>query len=374
MKQDRISARQLYVILAAGLLSPMVQALPSWTAATAGEGAWLTGILAFPVLLGGLWMGFALLRMGPEGGGLCGAFRAVLGRALGKAVTAAYLLWALFLMAVGARLYGERLLPEYGGSSLPVLLGIILVLVGWMGAKKLEVFARAAEIFYLVLSLVLGVVLFFSILDMTPENVLPVWYGDLPGIAAATAIPVGVAGAGIFGAFLAGQVEGKTHSRRRGLRWLAAGCGAMALLQFGVLAQLGPVLAAQMDAPFFEIARGVGVSGAFQRVESIVSALWVFSDFVFLGLLAFAVRNMAGSLLGERAERWGAPAAAALTFIIGVWLFPDGFAVKNLAATLVPAGNLFFAFLVPAAALCVGGAKRAMGKGAHLVAKEDKQG
>ena len=45
-----------------------------------------------------------------------------------------------------------------------------------------------------------------------------------------------------------------------------------------------------MERPFFALAKSVGVEGAFQRVESVVAALWTFSDLAIAGLLCFAMR------------------------------------------------------------------------------------
>lgn len=324
---------------------------------TAGKSAWLTGVLAFPALLLLSWMLYALVR---PGGGLAGAFQRAFGHLLGKGVTMIYMLWALFLLCLEGRLYAGRMISAgYQRAAPGIFLLVLLGLVLWMGRRKLAAFARAAEICYLVLALTLGLVLLFSILDLTPEHVLPVWFSDLPGAAAASLVPVGVLSVGLFAAFLAGKITRRGDDGRRGVRWLAAGCAALSLLQFGVLAQLGPGLCARMDAPFFEVARGVGVAGAFQRVESIVVALWVLSDFVLLGLLVFALREMAGSLLGERGEKWAPVTAAVLAFLGGVCLFPDDFAARAAAETIAPLGNLILAYPIPAAAvLCLWTKKR----------------
>lgn len=319
---------------------------------TAGKSAWLTGILAFPVLLPLGWMLYTLAR---RDGGLSGAFQKAFGMRLGKGVIVLYMLWAWFLLALEGRLYAGRMLSAgYQNASPAVFLLVLLAVVLWMGRRKLAAFARTAEICYLVLALTLGLVILFSVLDLTPEHVLPVWFSDLPGAAAATLVPVSVLSAGVFAAFLGGKVTPREDDGRRGLRWLGAGCAVMTLLQFGVLAQLGTGLCARMDVPFFEVARGVGVDGAFQRVESIVVALWVLSDFVLLGMLVFALREMAGSIFGDRGERWTPVLAVILAFLGGVFLFPDDFAAKEAAETIAPIGNLLLSYPVPAAAwLCL---------------------
>ena len=349
MEGDRISARQLYGMLFTGLLSPVVRALPVLTAAVADKSAWLTGVLAFPPLLGAGWAVFTLSR---EGKGLAGGFQQAFGRAPGKAVTIIYMVWALFLLCLDGRLYAGRMVTAgYRGASPAVFLLVLLAVAVWMAGKKLCAFARASEICFLVLALILAVVVGFSLLDARPRRVLPVWTQDLPAAAAATLVPVGVLSGGVLGGFLAGQVSPGTDDARRGRRWLLGTCGVITLLQLGAVAQLGARLCARVEVPFFEMARGVGMDGAFQRIESVVVAFWMLSDFVWMGTLLFAIKAMALALAGPV---WGKRApwiGALLAFLGAVFLFPDDFAARDLDAWLVPAGQLLLAFLLPLAAL-----------------------
>ncbi|NCB62851.1 MAG: spore gernimation protein [Clostridia bacterium] len=364
--RDQISARQVYVILFAALLSPAVRALPTWTAGTAGVGAWLTGLFAFPVLLIMGWALFSLFRGAGADHGLAEIFQDTLGTVVGKLLTIIYMVWAMFLLCLELRLYGERMLAANSGNvSLPPLLIILLAMVLWLCRKKLAAFARAAEIFYLILAVALGLVLAFSVADLRPENVLPVWTGDIPSVAAATTVPLGVVGVGIFAAFLGGRVKRREGDRRRGLGWLAAGCSVLAFLQFGVLAQMGPLLAARLEYPFFEVARGVGIDGAFQRVESVVVALWLLSDLALLGLLIFALRAMTASVFGKQWEKWAPPISVILAFLGAVFLLPDGFAAENLASGAALLGNLLLGFAVPLLVLVVQKIK-GPGKGVHI--------
>ena len=349
MEGDRISARQLYGMLFTGLLTPAVRALPVLTAAVADKSAWLTGLLAFPPLLGAGW---AVWTLSKGQGGLAGGFQRAFGPAVGKTVTTIYMIWALFLLCLEGRLYAGRMVTAgYRGASPAVFLLVLLAVVVWMARRKLCAFARAAEICFLVLALILALVVGFSLLDARPRRVLPVWTQDLPAAAAATLVPVGVLSGGVLGGFLAQQVSPREGDARRGRRWLLGTCISMTLLQLGAVAQLGARLCARVEVPFFEMARGVGMDGAFQRVESVVMAFWILSDFVWMGTLLFAVKAMAASLAGSKWERRAPVLAALLAFLATVFLFPDDFAARDLDAWLAPAGQLVLAFGLPFLAL-----------------------
>ena len=355
-----MSVRQILVLLFCALISPMVQALPTLTAATAGEGAWLTGLLAFPALLVMYAVVHLLLRTVP-GGGLAQVFQMVLGKVLGGALTILYGVWALFLLCLHARLYAERMLSVgYRNASMAILLLVLLAMLLWQCSKKLAAFARSVEIFYLALSLGLGLVLFFSVSQMALENVLPIWVEDLPGIATATLVPLGVAGMGIYAAFLGGQIAPRDGDKKRCVKWLAVACLVMAALQFGVLGQLGPELSVEIDQPFYVVAESVGIYGAFQRVESVIIALWVFSDLALLGLLVFSCRTMVGAILGERRRRWLVPALLALTFLGAMFLLPDEFMAREVASRGMLIGNLILGCAVPALLLLVRRVKQAL--------------
>ncbi len=349
MEGDRISARQLYGMLFTGLLTPAVRALPVLTAAVADKSAWLTGLLAFPPLLGAGW---AVWTLSKGEGGLAGGFQRAFGPAMGKAVTTIYMIWALFLLCLEGRLYAGRMVTAgYRGASPAVFLLVLLAVVVWMARRKLCAFARAAEICFLVLALILALVVGFSLLDARPRRVLPVWTQDLPAAAAATLVPVGVLSGGVLGGFLAAQVSPREGDARRGRRWLLGTCVAMTLLQLGAVAQLGARLCARVEVPFFEMARGVGMDGAFQRVESVVMAFWILSDFVWMGTLLFAVKAMAAALVGPKWVKRTPVLAALLAFLAAVFLFPDDFAARDLDAWLAPVGQLVLAFGLPFLAL-----------------------
>ena len=93
------------------------------------------------------------------------------------------------------------------------------------------------------------------------------------------------------------------------------------------------------------------MDGAFQRVESVVMAFWILSDFVWMGTLLFAVKAMAAALVGPKWVKRTPILAALLAFLGAVFLFPDDFAARDLDTWLAPAGQLVLAFVLPFLAL-----------------------
>lgn len=347
MDRDTISVRQLLVLLFTALLSPAVQTLPRRSAAIAGEAGWLSTLIALPALLLLCWGLGRLLCSAQAGEGLAEALPRVLGRPLGKGVTLLYLLWALTALATDLRSFSQRFMSTgYRNISLRGFILVLLVVVLWVARGKLAAFARAGEVFYLILSLALGGVLLFALGSVEAKNVLPVWAEDLPAAAASAVPALGVMGYAVCGAFLLGQTAPRKGDGRRALRWAAAFCLLLAVLQFINIGGFGAGLIARMETPLFMLAKSIGVSGGFQRVESVVVAVWALSDLTLVGVLTFACCHMAQALFGLRRVQTAALPVVLLGGI-GACLFPDSFALRRFSETVLMAGNLIFGFGIP---------------------------
>lgn len=352
MTNDRISLRQLLTLTFAALLSPAIRILPGRTARIAGEGGWLAALAALPVLLALCWVVYALLQKG--NGGLGEAALTTLGPVLGRAVVGFYLVWGLFLLAANARLVALRFLTvSYRNAPLPLFLAALLALTLWLGVKPVRVLARAGEVFYLALVIGLGLSLAMGAFQMDPGRILPLWGEDLPKIGAAALPVLGLLGYGIFAAFLGGNVERRPGGRRKTMRWAVGFCLTLTALQAVCLGNFGPGLSVRMNTPFFMMVKGIGIEGTFQRVESVILALWVLSDLALLGLLTRACTKMAGQILPVKREKWVVLTLVLLALGGALRLFPDAFFLNHTMERLALWGNLIAGFGLPALLLLV---------------------
>jgi len=114
------------------------------------------------------------------------------------------------------------------------------------------------------------------------------------------------------------------------------------------LGNFGPVLTARMEAPFFMMVKGIGVHGAFERVESVIIALWVLSDLVLLGIFVFACRKMAVELWSIKEEGKVVVLPLVLVALFGaIFLLPDEFTRSQQMETILRMGNLVLGIVLP---------------------------
>ena len=257
-------------------------------------------------------------------------------------------------MALRLRLCAQRLLTagERDGS-LWFFLPAAAALVLWMARGKLSAFARAGQFFLAVLLIVAAAVLLLSLPQTEGEHLLPIWWGDLPN-AARSALPVlGVLGYGVFAAFLTGDLETARPGRNWWVLWSTGGCALLALSQAVVIGNLGPALAGQLDSPFFALAKSVGVEGAFQRVESIVAAVWTFADLTLMGLLTFAIWRAAAGVNPRLRQKPAVTAVVLIAAVLGIAAFPDGISAEEAGRGIALWGNLMAGVVLPVLVLLI---------------------
>lgn len=321
-KEGTLSPIQLRLLVWAGLMAPIAEDLPGLLLEGAGQNAWLS------VLFGGL-LALALGRL------LTASPLARLGEHFpGKVLLLIYMVWMELLLALRLGLCARRLLSagSRDGSG-PFFLLVAVLLLLRLNSSTLPAFGRAGQVFFAALAVTAAAVLALSLPTASVERLRPV---ALPPLSPAL-IAAGVLSWGLLpAAFL--PVEGGKHRGR-----LAGGLTACLVLtgaQAVMLANLGPGLGAKVGPALFALAKGAGLEGAFQRLESVVSALWLFADLTMGGLLVFAQRRVVRLTLGERWEQKGGT-----VLILGAALLAlAGLSIDTIENIWIPAGNLVLVF------------------------------
>ena len=349
---QHISHTQLTALIWAAMLAPAAELLPAVTLPAAGKAAWLGPVAAIPlVLLSGELLG-RLSREGGLAGSLCGRF----GPVLGGGALLIYMVWAQVLLALRLRLCAQRLLSTgYRDGALWYFLLAVAAVALWLGIGRLPTLARAGELFLAILLVTGGVVLLLSLGRVRPERVLPLWLEDA-GPTLVSGLPAaGALGWGIYGAFLVGELKpGENRGRWYSWFWGGGGCLLLALAQWVVLGNLGAALAGRLDDPFFALAKSVGVEGAFQRVESVIVAIWTLADLTLAALLLFAIRKGAECVpVLKTRDRQTAVAALLLAVMLALAVFSRERAVR-WSREVVPWVNLLLGLALPAAANLLG--------------------
>lgn len=339
------TARQMMGWVVVALLSPAIRLMPSQTAQWGG---WLTTVITLPIAVGTGWCLGAIshnLTAGMSAG--VGSDKRLV-RLGAKALALLYTGWGLVLLTTYLSLAGVRLLTT-GYESTPLIFSVTVLIgtVGWLVSKGLPTILRTGQIFFLVLTGVVVFTLVFSLPQIKAVNLLPLWVDDLYGGVVGSYYPLGILGFLVYAGWsMGGTTFNKGDGRRCGL-WMAGLWVALTMIQLAVVGTFGGELTATMETPFFFLARGLSLTGVFERVEAVVVALWVVSDLTFLTLLTYGTYQSFGCAVNGRNPKGGHWWMVAVAWVGALWLGVDKGRLIWLEYTGIPLGNVVVGLVIP---------------------------
>ena len=285
MDGDRITRKQFSAAILVSLLSPLLRLLPQTALGLAGRMAWLGALPALaPVAVLGLVLASFRAYMRP-GEGMGGLLLRWLGPAAGRMVLCLFAGWFLFYGGFILRSGAERLVSTIYPSSGPLL--FLLVTAGMCLAVSLGTLRAAARMAVILRAVLLGAlaaVLVFSLPNMDASRLGPLGWSALPqAIPGALPFASVCAVAGCF-SFLTGYVQ-PPKNRRWLLGTVLLPLGLGGALCLAVECVFGPALAATLTYPFFVMIRSISLLDLVPRIEAVVIAVWVGTDFLLCTML-----------------------------------------------------------------------------------------
>ena len=303
MHNRTISHRQLLAVVFLVLFPLGTEVLFS-RLAPAGAAGWLC-----PLLAGGAAVILAVLlgRRNPS----------LSQEGMNRILAGGLLLWGLLFGGAQACRIGVRLSDALGASPI-FLTASLLGLSAWMAAGGLPAFARACEIFLLALGSATALILIGGVFRLRWDWVLLWTPRELAQVPLGALETLGLLAVGCYALFLVKDVTREEGSLGRTCRMV----GRMALLLGAagilILGRFGGPLTGRMDRPFFQMVSGLGLEGAFQRLEQLASALWALGDLALLGFLLLCLTRLAAHAGRRQEEPWWAWALAGVLFLLAL--------------------------------------------------------
>lgn len=359
-KPDTVRRRQLATMGFMGLLSPIVRLLPRQIVSIAGNAAWVAPIIAiFPLLLLLCFMSWFLKNRQPNEG-LGDLFLRALGKFWGRLLLLFFTLWLLFYSGFILRVSADRFISTIYPNSFPWIFITVMALLSLLATLgRLQVLARAARVFFPLLLAVFGIVFIFSAPDMDIKNLLPVSYLDIGNILLAVIPILNTTGVIVYTAFLSGYSDDTSSILPTYWKWVALILLIIVLIVVTALSIFGPELITRITHLFLVMIRGISITSFLERIEAIVIAFWVVTDFTLVSMLLFACIENLHLILGIQRDkrtvnsffsltngRWLIWICSIVVALVAALIAPSSFELHWLSEVYVPLINLIFVFLL----------------------------
>ena len=354
-REDKINPRQFAAIGFMSILSPMVRGIPAETAELAGSGAWLSVLFAAAPLAVAVY--FLCLLAGNRRG-MAAALTEALGSICGKLLLTLYALWFLFLAAFILRTGADRFIGTiYPGSGPQIFVIVMLIACLPAAMGSLKALGRASMIFRPVLLIVLALVFGFALPKANLTGLWQISGEDEMGIMRGSLSVVGPMCMCLYLAFAGDQTTERVKPTLLFL-WLGIALLIAELLCVSTIGAFGAEMTGQLRNPFFAMVRDMSFFGSIERVDAVIVAIWVFSDFVLISLLLFFAAKTVRFIFSIQAEEGRAcavaVACAAISLIAALLMAKDAITLDTVTQTIVPPLTLLFVFVLPPLVLLIG--------------------
>ena len=347
--------RQLRALCYTAVLAPASSLIPKVTAKIAGSGSWIAPLIALPVILILILLLSEFMKMRRNGEGLGELILRTGGSGLGSI---ALILLAAFMLFDGGfilRSAAVRFTATIFPSSGPWF--FMVIMLGMAAAASLgsvKALPRAARVFAPILTAVLILTLVFAFSSVDKAKLLPVSRSDTADLFLSSLIAVEISpGILTFAAVLEDQCPRKRGRFKSHVLWTILTCLLLTVLSAVIIGSYGATLTAKLSSPFFCMTWDVTLFRTVERIEALVAALWVMSDFTLLALLLISAGHLLRLVLGHKPESDDVPM---LSMANGRWLIPVCAALTAAAAAFIPTQReqleFISEYIVPAVNLC----------------------
>ena len=348
MERDTLSLPQLMTLLFGALIGPITELLPGAAVQGGVLGAICVSAAVVLMACAGICMGI----LAHSGGNFMEGLEQAFGGA-GKVILLMYVIWFQFLFTLRIRLSAQRLLS--GGTRDGAVWFFLFVLGGmalWMAHGKLGALGRAAQLFFIVLVFSIASILLLSLGQIEKGNWLTTWEWSPKGAVILSWPGLQALGYGLFAGVLWEPPE-KSQFLRRWLFWCLGVAVVLIGMQLVIVGCFGVRLTQSLQNPFFHLAKSVGIKGAFQRVESLVTAVWTFSDLLLLAGILWCIRRIGEKLNPGISVSTMVTVAVLTGMTVALAVFGGKVSAVKVAETVAAAGNLFLGIGVPVSAVII---------------------
>ena len=361
MKSDySLTRNQLIGLCSLCFLVPALRLFPASAAELAGRACSLAAPASLPLLLAYVYFLSRLMQGAGNGRGLGELCLDCLGPGPGKGLLFLFALWYVLYGAFVLRTGADRLITTVYPYASPrffvVTTGLLSLLAALCPARTL---VRTAK---LALPAVLGflfLILVYSLFSVNRYNLMPVGPQDLVPVLKASVSAVNVSVGVLYtGCFLAVKMGERPLRFSPCALWLLFATVVLTALNVAICGSFGPALTGRLAHPFFSLVRGTVFFKSVERVEALVVSLWLFPDFLVVGLVLFAGQYClrlalgmepaadGGRLLDVQGGRWLIWLCGLGCILLGVFLAPSPSAMDFWSKKIIPWLNLGFAFLI----------------------------
>lgn len=351
---DKVSVKQLIMVIVVMSISPAVRFLPSFTAKAAEEAGWISPLAAMPPIYLTVYFIHKIFSKA-ENKSAFEMVKDILGNYIGTAALIIHLIWVLFLTAYYVRFNGERLVSSiYPNVDLNFFIIMTLVVVSIVIRSGPTVIARMGEILFPILLIIFFFVMGLLLPYIRVDTLLPISFKD--------AVPILKASTGTLSAYaylfviflFSDNIIGKKKTLKLFGKGTIVMMSIIMLLLLTTYGMLGSSVAARAPIPFLITVKQISILDTIENIESVVVAQWMLADAILISTMTIIALNISKNLFKLSDTRNLINIFFVFIFLLSNVLARHRLEIDTLARTVVTVTNIVIGFGTPALLFFVG--------------------
>lgn len=350
----KISIRQAVFIFLTVIFTPAIRIIPVYTAERAKQAAWLSPVAAIVMLIVLSFIWQALYKK-YQGYSLMEIYSDITGKIIGRILAAVHLVWMVLLTALYVRYFAIRLIGSiYPNISLNIIIISMLAVIVFTLRYGLTTLTRLNEI---ILPLLLGI-FFLLIILMIPNIKL----GFLTPISYRSILPILNASIGIMGLlvyftflFIFGdRISNKDKIKKTGIKISLFLLIVMTATIVVTLGTFSHSVAQRTQFPFLIAVKQISLFNTIERIESVIVALWVISDYILISFLTMCTLHILKFLFKLSDTKPFISIYMIFIYMLSLYIAGSVFEMEELSSIIIIPGNIALGFVLPAIILLIG--------------------
>lgn len=286
----KISVRQFTILIILGIVGDSILILPTIMAASAKQDAWLSMLLAslLGLMTGGL---FTWIATRLNGSSLVVASLKQLGGVIGSLFSVLlifqFFICCLTLMSEMSQFMTTQLMPETPATAILLFFSAVIIIAYRYG---IEAFARMSELLFPVFMVLFVFLIVFLLPEVELSNLFPIAAKGISPIikGALPAFAYGFTEMLIL-LMLVPHINSNTKLTKPIMSGFAMGAVLLFVIVLFSVLVLGPNLMETKYYPTFVLAQKINIGDFLERLEAIITFLWVITVFYKTILVFFAL-------------------------------------------------------------------------------------
>lgn len=350
----KISIRQAVFLFLTVTFTPAVRLISVYAAQRAKQAAWLTPTIAIVMLILLCFVWQTLYKKYKDFS-LMNIYSDITGSFIGKMLIIVHLLWMVLLTALYVRYFALRMVGSiYPNISMSIFMISILIVIAYTLRFGLTTLARLNEIvlplltgaFYILLVLMLPNIKFKFLTPISYRDILPIFDGSIGtmGILA------------YFSAlFIIGdRINNKERIKRAGIAvslFLLVAWTAIIVVSLGTFSYS---VVQRTQLPFLIAVKQISLFNTIEKIESIVIAFWVLSDFVLISLFTLFALQLLKSLFKLSDTKPLISIYLIFIYILSMFLANSSFEMQKISDVFFIPINIALGFVLPVVVFLIG--------------------